>query len=243
MNYEELIEAHKKYGTEDDDIIKRNGYQEILENVVLAPWWSNTIFEKHVDKIVKVGEKVYNIYGDDFQFSFIQIQNIGASSILEAVLPLALTKCKRIVFIGSAGALNSTYKVGDLVVPIYSYSGVGACRFLNSDLKDDFEKKTYPDKEFSDEIIKVIKKSFNDIPFHEAVNYSVDSIFAQFPHIQHFLNLGCDTIEMETSALFECGQLCNIKTSAIFCISDNTIENKSLFSGRTKKRKGIATSY
>ncbi|MBE5741176.1 MAG: purine-nucleoside phosphorylase [Clostridiales bacterium] len=104
MKFRDIIQSHEMYGTKAEDIIKRNGYGDILEDVVTAPWWSNTIF-------------------------------------------------------------------------------------------------------------------------------------AQYPHIDHFLELGCETIEMESSALFRCGNLTNIKTSAIFCISDNTIKNKSLFSGRTDEER------
>ena len=65
-----------------------------------------------------------------------------------------------------------------------------------------------------------------------AINYSVDTIFAQFAHIDHFKELDVATIELETATLFKCAEFVNIKASALFCISDNTIVNKSLYSGR-----------
>ena len=34
MTYEDILNAHLKYGTTKDDIVKRNGYEEILENNV-----------------------------------------------------------------------------------------------------------------------------------------------------------------------------------------------------------------
>ena len=43
---------------------------------------------------------------------------------------------------------------------------------------------------------------------------------------------------METSLLFKCNELIKKNVTALFCISDNTIVNKSLYSGRTKEDEG-----
>ena len=51
MKYSDILEAHFKYGTTREDIIKRYGYKDILENVVIAPWWSHEIFN---DKVLKI---------------------------------------------------------------------------------------------------------------------------------------------------------------------------------------------
>ena len=47
------------------------------------------------------------------------------------------------------------------------------------------------------------------------------------------LSTGAKTIEMETALLFKCNEVLNINITALFCISDNTVVNKSLYSGRT----------
>ena len=239
MNISDIIDSHRKYGTTKTDIVSKSGYLQVLDFVVVAPWWEYSIFEKFSDRIENVADKVYNIYGKDFQFTFIQIKNIGAPALLESVLPLALTKCKRIVFIGSVGALNNDIKIGDLVVPKYSINGVGACRFLNKDLTDDFEEKFFPSLDFNAKMLSVLKENYPQFKVHEVVNYSVDTIFAQFAHIEHFLDLKCKTIEMETSALFKCGEVMNIETAALLCVSDNTLNNKSLYSGRNDDERKI----
>lgn len=235
MEYNELLKSHKRYGTNEEDIIKRQGYEKMLENVVIAPWWSHTIFEKLSINIEKVGDKVYNISGEGFAFSFIELKNIGASVIVDAVLNLGVTKCKKIVFIGSAGALNMDIKIGDLAVPIYSYCGVGACRYLNDNLEDDFETKDYPSEKLLNDLSEILDN--NNYEYHRVKNYSVDTIFAQFPHIDYIKDIGSQTIEMETSSLFRCAKIINAEAVAIFCISDNTIENKSLYSGRSLEDK------
>ena len=64
-------------------------------------------------------------------------------------------------------------------------------------------------------------------------NFSIDAIFAQFYHVDKILKLGAKTIEMETANLFKCCDMMDINVTALFCISDNTVLNKSLYSGRT----------
>ena len=44
MKYEDLLNSHLKYGNSKEDIIKRNGYENILENVVIALWWGHEMF-------------------------------------------------------------------------------------------------------------------------------------------------------------------------------------------------------
>jgi len=90
MKYSDLIESHLKYGTTKEDIINNKGFEKVLENVIVAPWWSHSIFENKNLKIEKINDKLYNMYGDNFSFSFIELKLIGASSIMEAILPLGL---------------------------------------------------------------------------------------------------------------------------------------------------------
>lgn len=185
MKYDDLILAHAKYGTSREDIVKRLGYDRISSYVVVAPWWKHTIFENHNLQVEQITDKLYHITGENIEFSFLELQMIGASAVLEAILPLGLTKCKKLLFIGSAGALSDEIAIGDIVIP----------------------------------------------------NYSVDTIFAQFYAIPKILETGAKTIEMETAAVFKASQLMQIPTSALFVISDNTITNKSLYSGRSQKEQ------
>ena len=137
MKFDELLNHHLLFGTQEEDIIKRRGYEKILKNVVVAPWWSHNIFEKF-GTIQRVGDNIFNVLGNNFQFSFIEIHNIGAPSILETILPLGITQCEKIIFIGSVGSLDENIKIGDLVIPSCSISGVGSTRFLSKTLEDDF---------------------------------------------------------------------------------------------------------
>lgn len=235
MKYKDLLDSHLKYGTNSEDIIKNRGYEKILENVVIAPWWDHNMFENLGFRIEQVSEKVYNFYGADLSFSYIELKRIGAPAIMDNILSLGVTKCKNLVFLGSAGSLDENIKIGDIVIPKYSICGDGASRYLNSNLEDEFLKEKYPTKDITDKLINILKE--NSIKYHYVPNFSIDTVFAQFYHIDKIIDLGAKTIEMETANLFKCNELLNINVTALFCISDNTILNKSLYSGRTEKEE------
>ena len=235
MKYSDLLKANLKYGISKNDIIKYKGYEEILENVVIAPWWSHEMFDGFGLTCKQVSNKVYNLYNDDVSFSFVELKSIGAPVIIDRVLSLGVTKCKNLLFIGSVGSLDDNIKIGDIVIPKYSICGDGASRYLNSNFEDEFLKKEYPSKEFTNKLLNILND--NSINYHNVPNYSTDSIFAQFYHLDKILELGCKTIEMESANIFKCNELLNINVSALFCVSDNTVLSKSLYSGRTSNDK------
>lgn len=235
MNYNDLLKSHLRFGTTDEDIRKNKGYEQILENVVIAPWWEHTMFDNMNFKVEQVSNKVYNFYRDDVSFSFIELKRIGSPSVLDYILSLGVTKCKNIIFLGSAGSLDENIKIGDIVVPEYSICGDGASRYLNPNLEDELFKLEYPTKEYTNKLINTMKE--NNIKYHYVPNYSIDTVFAQFYHIDKILEMGAKTIEMETAVLFKCNELLNKNVIALLCISDNTILNKSLYSGRTEEEE------
>lgn len=233
MKYDDLLNGHFRYGTKKEDIIKRKGYENILENVVIAPWWSHEIFLKFNVKVEQVSKKVFNIYGDNFEFSYIELKSIGAPVILDDVLSLGVTGVKNIIFLGSVGSLDENIKIGDIVIPDSSICGDGASRYLNKNLEDTFGEKVYPNKDMFDKICNIVDSM--NIKYHNVTNFSIDTVFAQFCHIDKIKELGCKSIEMETACLFKTCELIGIKCVSLLCVSDNTIVNKSLYSGRSEE--------
>ena len=233
MNYNDLLNSHLKYGTTSEDIIKNMGLNNILENVVIAPWWRHELLNSLNFKVEQVDEKVFNYYGDDVSFSYIEVRNIGAPAVMDYILALGVTKCKNLLFIGSAGSLDENIKIGDIVIPEYSICGDGASRYLNKNFEDEFLKKEYPNKVYTDRLLSLLKK--NNIQYHYVPNYSVDNIFSQFYHLDMIMKLGAKTIEMETANLFKCGEILDMNITALFCVSDNIVLKKSLYSGRTEE--------
>lgn len=233
MKYKDLLDSHSKFGTTKEDIIINRGYEKLLKNVVIAPWWDHTMFDNLGFEIEQISDNTYNFYRDDISFSFIQLKRIGAPAIMEYVLTLGVTDCNNLVFLGSAGSLDKDIKIGDIVIPEYSICGDGASRYLNDNLEDEFLKKEYPSKEFTNKLLNILDK--NNIKYHNVPNYSIDTVFAQFYHIDKIIDLGAKTIEMETALVFKSNEVLNINVTALFCISDNTVVKKSLYSGRFKE--------
>ena len=235
MKYEDIINAHSSYGSKKEDIVAICGYENILENVVIAPWWEHTFFEKYGFVSTQESSIVYNMKKDDIEFSFIELKAIGAPIVMEYVLSLGVTKCKNLIFIGSCGSLDETIKIGDVVIPSYSICGDGATRYLNNNFEDEFGKKEYPSHELNEKIINILEDM--KVRYHNVPNFSVDSVFCEFIHIEDFLKYESKTVEMETANLFKCCNIMNIKTTAIFGVSDNIVLRKSLYNGRSEEEK------
>lgn len=236
ISYQDLLIAIGKYGSNDPKVICKHcigvDINDINENVILAPWWEPNVFDNFGESfLIQSGtEKVWNITCGNKNFTYIKT-GIGAPVLMEVVLALGLTKCKKILFVGSAGALDLNMRIGDIVIPQYSICGDGASTYIGNHLGD----KTYPCPKFNAKLINMTETICCEhiVNFHVGFNYSIDTIFAQFYHLDKILALGCNTIEMETSAAFTAAKLCDISIAALFSISDNTLTRKSLISGRS----------
>ena len=100
MKYSDLLNSHLRYGTTVDDILQKNDYKHILENVVIAPLWGHEMFDSIGFNVEQVNDKIFNYYSDDLSFSYIELRSIGAPVIMDFVLPLGITKCMNLIFFG-----------------------------------------------------------------------------------------------------------------------------------------------
>lgn len=250
MDYKKLIDGMKRFGADETDIcIHGLGIlpNQIQDNVVLAPWWEPATLSglgeaEYLSKSDLSAVKIWNVVSGDTAVTYIKT-GMGAPVLMDALLALGVTPCKRVLFIGSAGALSSEIEIGDIVIPEYSICGDGASRYISYDsIKDSdvFGKKSFPDSDLLEAVKNSTKRICmqNNVKWHMGKTYSIDTIFAQYAHIDEILQMGCNVIEMETAAAFYAAQIANIPTAAIFCVSDNTISNKSLVSGRTEEEMG-----
>ena len=235
MEYKDLLKSHSRFGTTEEDIAIKRGVDKVLDNIVIAPWWDHTMFDNMNFRVEEINDKVFNLHRDDVSFTFIQLKRIGAPAIMDYFLSLGVTNCKNIVFVGSVGSLDENIKIGDLVIPEYSVCGDGASRYLNDNFEDELFKKEYPTKDYTDKLINVLNEK--GMKYYVVPNFSTDSIFAQFIHVDKIKELGCKVIEMETANLFKCNELLKRNVTALFCVSDNTVANKSLYSGRTEEEE------
>jgi len=243
MDYEKLLLGMKRFGSTEKDVCKHGlgvPVDSIKENVILAPWWEPDVLPglgkaELLSLANQLGIRVWNIEGVDFDMTFIRT-GIGAPCLTEGLFPLGVTKCKRIIFIGSAGSLSADINIGDIVIPEFSVCGDGVSRYIADDLKRDvFGEKAYPDSFMFKKAVAATEglcKEHN-MNFHIGRTFSTDTIFAQFAHMDAITGMGCNTIEMETAAAFRAAEIMKIPLIALFSISDNIVKNKSLVSGRT----------
>lgn len=244
MDYKLLIDSMKRFGSTNEDIcVYGLGVRpdQINEHVVLAPCWEPSVLPglgnaQFIDSSTYSSIKVWNISSSHKNITYIKT-GIGAPVLMDALLALGVTRCRQIIFIGSVGALDKQIGIGDIVIPEYSICGDGASRYLTNGAlgeKDVFGEKVYPDLQLMNNIKQVTDSvcKKHSVAWHAGRNFSTDTVFAQFAHIDTILNMGCNVIEMETAAAFRAAKMAGIAIGAIFSVSDNTLVNKSLISGR-----------
>jgi purine-nucleoside phosphorylase len=247
MDYEKLINGMKRFGSNESDICMHGlgiAPSQVQDNVVIAPWWEPTTLPglgtaEYLSESDYSAVKIWNIVSDSIKITYIKT-GIGAPVLMDALLSLGITPCKKVLFIGSVGALSSEIGIGDIVIPEFSICGDGASRYIASDSlinNDVFGKKTFPDSD----LLKIVQNNTkriclqNNVKWHVGKTFSIDTIFAQYAHIDEILETGCNVIEMETASAFIAAQIAHIPLAAIFSVSDNTISKKSLVSGRTEE--------
>lgn len=99
-----------------------------------------------------------------------------------------------------------------------------------------FGTKAYPDPTFLEKAKTATNEicTANNVNWHIGRTFSLDTVFAQFAHIDNIIGLGCNVIEMETAAAFSAAKIMGLPLVALFSVSYNTVTKKSLISGRTQ---------
>ncbi|MCI8485426.1 MAG: phosphorylase, partial [Lachnospiraceae bacterium] len=206
----------------------------INENVIVSPGWQpERLFHANViNQIVQssplFGYKIWNI--EHRNITYIKT-GFGAPVVLDALLLLGLTKCRKILFVSSVGALSSEMNIGDIVIPEYSASGDGAGRYLSNHLfQDIFGEKQYPHNDLFQFLINETKRicEINSVKWHLGKTFCTDTIVAQYNHLESIIEMGYNSIDMESAAAFKAAKMMNIPIAALLNVSDNSTMNKSL---------------
>jgi len=242
MIFKKITDGIYKYGSTPEDAFRGKipcSPDLIREFVVIAPFWKPVMFADSFDDIIPLAmDMAWDINAGSFKFTYIRT-GIGAPRTGDTILALGLSKCKNVFFIGSAGALTSKMRIGDVIIPEYSITGDGYSRYLTSGTlkeSDCFTEKVYPDTGLNNKLEEIVKNlsGADGVNIHKGRVFSIDTIFAQFAHIDEIKGYGCNCIEMETAAFFKASAVAGINAAALLQVSDNTVINKSLYSGRTK---------
>lgn len=248
MTYKDILAGMERFGATHRDICAHGiGIEpgQVRESVIVAPWWEPWLFPRLAEgaRYLSGSEhatiKAWDIETPEVCATYIKT-GIGAPVLMDALLALGVTPCRRIVFIGSVGALDADIRIGDIVVPELSICGDGASRYIAADSLargDVYGETTRPDACLLQKALAAAARicPAQRVRWHTGRTFSVDTIAAQFAHLDEILALGCNVIEMETAAAFRAADLMSIPLVALFSVSDNTVVQKSLVCGRTEE--------
>ncbi|MCI9625213.1 MAG: phosphorylase [Clostridia bacterium] len=248
MDYNSLLLNMKMFGATMEEICFHTlgiSADNINENVIVSPGWQpERLFQANViNQIVQssplFGYKIWNIEHGNIHISYIKT-GFGAPMMLDALLLLGLTKCRKILFVSSVGALSSEMNIGDIIIPEYSASGDGASRYLSNNLfHDTFGDKQYPDNDLFRFLINETKRicDINSVKWHLGKTLCIDTIVAQYNYLENIIEMGYNSIDMESAAAFKAAKMINIPIAALLNVSDNSTINKSLMTDRSNQQE------
>lgn len=247
MTYHALTEAMRRFGRASD--LCRCGLgvdgDRISKTVILSPGWPpQRVAGLGPAQVLVESGPLYGLTvwqvdaGPAGPITYIKT-GCGAPAVLDTLLSLGETKCGRVLFLSSVGALDPAMAVGDLVLPEWSMSGDGASRYLRENLSDCFGQKAYPDSGFLAALASgtqtVCQKT--GLAWHVGRPFCTDTFLAQFPHIPAILEMGCNALDMESAVAFRAGALVGLPVAALLCVSDNSAVKKSLLGGVTDEEQ------
>ncbi|MBD5530874.1 MAG: phosphorylase [Lachnospiraceae bacterium] len=248
MDYNSLLSNMTTFGASVEEICFNTlgvSADKINENVIISPGWppERLFHTNNINQIIQssplFGYKVWNIEHNNIVISYIHT-GFGSPVMLDALLLLGLTKCRKILFVSSVGALSSEINIGDIVIPEYSASGDGASRFLSANLRNDtFGEKQYPNNDLFKLLVNETKRicDANSVKWHLGKTFCVDTIVAQYSHLQSIVEMGYNSIDMESAVAFKAAKMMGIPIAAILHVSDNSIIHKSLMTDRNSQEE------
>lgn len=217
----------------------------ICPNVIIAPCWSpDSVGIKKCELISDKTCKIWRCFIDGRCFTYI-VMGVGAANCMDIVFALEKSSCRKLLFLGSAGALKKIYNIGDFAVPKGVISAEGATRYIGNDLNEDmFGRIFYATNEIQKKIHNVLKKIVDKygVSVSENLGISVESILLQYRHMEELLEMECDFIDMEASAFLAAAHAVKMNAAVVFCISDNICNAEPLYlvaPEKTKFRKKI----
>jgi purine-nucleoside phosphorylase len=212
--------------------------EAIQPDVILLPYWQADLFSLWADKITTIRPQVfYEIEYKGRKFSLVR-SGIGAPLAGDMTLALGCTPCKRLLFAGSVGGLQPDIRIGDLMIPEFSYSGDGYCRYLEPEApeKDCMLEKVRPTQSLSSTLLHLAVERAEEagVKVHQGPVFSIDTILSQFRLLDYFSGeLGCVGIEMETAAVFKAARVVGIQCAALLSVSDVPVNKQTLLEGRS----------
>lgn len=213
--------------------------EDIADTVILTPIWGLEGFKNMADDVSAEFEGWYKGVTLTVKNRRITVisSGIGAPLSGDCALALGYTDCIKVIFSGSAGAVNQSCNIGDMLAVSEAIIGEGFSRYHGADIRrDSFGELVRGDRETAQAILDTIrnKEGKYGIACSEGRIFSIDSILGErketFDYIQE---KNCDAVEMEVSAVFTACRATGKKAAALILISDLPLRNRNLFEGIT----------
>ncbi len=143
---------------------------------------------------------------------------IGAPSAvckLEEVRELGV---KKIILVGSAGAISSDLKIGDILLIDKASSEEGTSRLYSESEQEQF----FADPKLLDSISTRLKSA--GIQFKKTATWTTDAPYRETSSkLKHFLEKSAEVVDMEASAVFAAAERLGIQAAAVFVVSDRVL--------------------
>lgn len=206
--------------------------EDIRRDVIVAPCWTPQSVGVVICKIKSSRScSIWDCILDNMNFTYI-VTGVGATFCMDIILALKNTPCRRVLFLGSAGALKRGINIGDLAVPFGSISGDGVTRYIGNTISQDiFGKPFFATASLQKHLITSCHEYVKGkgISVHTGMGISVGSILLQYNHLDEIMSFNCNFIDLESAAFFAASSAVNLKMAAVFCISDNVVQNEPLY--------------
>ena len=140
---------------------------------------------------------------------------IGAPMAALTLEKLIALGAKRVILFGWCGAISTTLKVGDIIIPAAALSGEGTSRYY---LPADVE--VGPDLDLNNQIVTAFDKK--GISVHRDCVWSTDAVYREDKRMLKKLcrDKGVGAVDMEYSALCAVAKYRKVKFAAVLTVSD-----------------------
>ena len=148
----------------------------------------------------------------DGEILTIQSTGMGGPSAAIVISELADLGARRLVRVGTCGALDGALELGELVIAAEAIVADGASRALNA------AEREYPDAE----LLRGLVASGSGRP---AVVVSTD-LFYDSTRNTEWIEAGAQVVEMETAALFTLARTRGVQAASVLIVSDKIVPRR-----------------
>lgn len=228
-----IIENFKKHCNVSDVLEGAYGISSSTKYdcVVIAPAWEiKKVFDtSKYDCTLIVHNKGITAHHINYNGKVILYAelHVGAPNMIDFCLACCDLDCDKFIFVGSAGSLVKDVSIGDIIIPTTSISLEGASLYLYDKISPDNMFKTATSNSSLKAQVTQTCDSLG-IKYQDQLVISVDSVLAEYSHLDQLKQTGAKVVEMETSVFFKAMDIVNKRACAILVISDNSACGQSL---------------